>query len=345
MDSLKLVACAFLGLGFSSSALAAESDSGSSSEAPTGATPAASASSEAAPNAEAPTEGADGSATADATPTDATADVSADETDMSTEEMADEALPPRLLEAALGMRLYSRSFRYTDTLAQALPAGKFQDLPAYALAAAPMPYIELGVFPLVKSSSVFLQNIGVVGGFEMGIATDVNYAGTKLDQTHLRYHVGLKYRIPVGRVSIQPVVEYGGHQFSITAPSGVPAPFPSVNYSMLEVGSDLVWLADPITIRAYGRFLLPFALGDVASSNWFPSASALGTNWGGQVGFAVTPMIDVLVNVDARVYGLDFNQIEDTTSADKVAGGATDQYVSASLGIGFHFPKTPTESE
>jgi hypothetical protein len=267
---------------------------------------------------------------------------SAEESEESEEDATEELPPPRLLDAALGMRLYARSFRYSDTLAQVLPARKDPDLPAYGLAAAPMPYVEVGVFPGAGSKSVVLQNIGVVGGFEVGIATNINYAGTTLDQTHYRYHVGLKGRIPIGRVSIQPVVEYGGHEFSIRARGGAVAPFPSVSYSMIEAGSDVVWQSHPVTIRAYGRFLAPFQLGDVGSSNWFPSAKALGTSWGGQVGFAVSPAFDILANFDARVYGLNFNPVSEMATADKVAGGATDQYVSVSLGIGYHFPLNPS---
>jgi hypothetical protein len=265
---------------------------------------------------------------------------SGDSSEADSEEVA-LALPPTMLEAAVGVRMYSRSFRYSDTLAQLYPAGDFTDLPSYSLPLAPMAYVEASYFPLAGTENPILQNIGLTGSFELGFATDVNYAGTTLSQTHYRYDVGLRGRIPIGAFSIQPVVAYGGHNFSIGSPPGGPAPFPSVNYSLIEMGSDVFWRLHPITIRAYGRFLLPLGLGDVGSAAWFPSAKGLGSHWGGEVGFAVSEAFDILVNVDGRIYGLNFNPLPDGTPPEKVAGGATDQYISASLGLGFHFPKTP----
>lgn len=254
-------------------------------------------------------------------------------------------LEPTMLETAVGMRMYSRSFQYTDTLAQLYPTNGFEELPSYSLPIAPMAYVDASFFPLAKSKSVVLSNIGLVGAFEFGFGTDINYAGTTLSQTHYRYDLGLKGRIPLGKFSIQPVLAYGGHNFSIGSPPAQPSPFPSVNYSLIEMGSDISWRLHPITIRAYGRFLLPLSLGDVASSTWFPSAKGLGTHFGGQVGFALNPSFDLLINVDARIYGLNFNPIPVTNPPDRVAGGATDQYISASLGLGFHFPKSPAPAE
>lgn len=266
--------------------------------------------------------------------------LSDEESEGETEE-ASSAEAPLVFEAALGARLYSRSFRYTDTLAQVLPGGNFQDLPNYGLSAAPMPYADLTFYPLTKSDSKVLQNLGLTGGFEMGIGTDVAYGATRFSQTHYRYHVGVRGRIPLGHVSIQPMAEFGGHEFSLSSSSGQVVPFPSVNYTLIELGSDLVWRAHPLIIRASGKLLLPVGLGDVASANWFPSAKGLGSHFGGQVGLAVSPAFDVLISFDARIYGLNFNPVPDTATPDKVAGGATDQYVSVSLGLGYHLPSTP----
>lgn len=282
-----------------------------------------------------------------------TGDISTDSGSESSEaDFADEGegdltaeLEPSMLEASVGMRMYSRSFQYTDTLAQLYPTNGFAELPSYSLPLAPMAYVDVSFFPLAKSKSVVLQNIGLVGAFELGFATDVNYAGTILSQTHYRYDVGLKGRIPISNFSIEPVVAYGGHNFSIGVPPGQAAPFPSVNYSLIEMGSDIFWRLHPITIRAYGRFLLPLSLGDVASAAWYPSAKGLGSHFGGQVGFALNSSFDLLMSVDARLYGLDFNPVPVTNPPERVAGGATDQYISASLGLGFHFPKSPPPAD
>ena len=284
-----------------------------------------------------------------------TGETSVDETETSSDESdfsddsaegdAPVAAEPILLEASVGMRMYSRSFQHTDTLAQLFPTSGFDELPSYSLPLAPMVYVDASFFPLAKSKSVVLQNIGLVGAFDLGFATDVNYSGTTLSQTHYRFDVGLKGRIPIGKLSIEPVLAYGGHNFSIGSPAGQPAPFPSVNYSLIEMGSDILWRLHPITIRAYGRFLLPLSLGDVASDAWFPSAKGLGSHFGGQIGFALNPTFDLLVNVDARIYGLNFNPVPVMNPPERVAGGATDQYLSASLGLGFHFPKSPAPVE
>lgn len=260
----------------------------------------------------------------------------------------DSGARPSPLELALGAKIYSRAFRYTDTLAQLNPEGGYEDLVGYNLDAAPMPFFEGSYFPLASSKSAILQNIGLTGSFEMGVGTNVAYGQNRYDQTHYRFFVGLRGRIPVGPITLNPLVGYGGHQFSLGSNAGVPAPFPNVSYSLIEMGMGAEWRAKPIVLRAQGRFLLPVGVGDIKSDAWFPNASALGAHFGGQVGFIVSERFTILATFDARTYGFNFNPIPPGTPTDRVAGGAVDRYIAAGLAIEYRIPEkaavTATES-
>lgn len=267
-----------------------------------------------------------------------------DEEGESAEDSSDEAAEdtgarPSPFELALGAKIYSRAFRYTDTLAQLNPDAGYEDLIGYNLDAAPMPFIEGSYFPLTGNKSPVLQNLGLMGSLEMGVGTNVAYGQNRYDQTHYRFFLGVRGRIPAGPITLNPLLGYGGHQVSLSSSSGVPAPFPNVSYSLIEMGLGAEWRAKPILLRGQGRLLLPLGVGDIKSPDWFSNASALGAHFGGQVGFLLSERFTLLLTVDVRTYGFNFNPIPPETPPNKVAGGAVDRYISAGLAIEYRIPE------
>lgn len=265
-----------------------------------------------------------------------TGNESADESGGEERNAQDDGSRPSLFNAAAGFKLYSRSFRYTDSPAQ---QNSTTGLLNYTLDAAPMLFVNGDFFPFANSSSTILQNIGLTGELDYGVATDVAGPQSRYNQTHIRYLLGLRGRVPLGRVAILPLVGYGGHEVSLSSATGTPAPFPDVSYGLVELGSDITVRTDPISIRGYGRVLLPTGFGGVQSETWYPNTSGIGVDWGASVGFTVAPWLDLLTGIDVRIYGLDFNPLPAGIPQNRRAGGATDQFVSLWFGFGFRLPE------
>jgi hypothetical protein len=134
---------------------------------------------------------------------------------------------------------------------------------------------------------------------------------------------------------------YGGHTFSLkdTADGSPAGLFPDVNYSFLELGADAEIRIGEMIIGAQGGYLLTMGLGDIATEEWFPNAKAQGVHFGGHVGWAASRAVDLLAGMDARMYGFNFNPVDLDRPDSRVAGGATDRYVSAWLGLRFRIPE------
>jgi len=249
---------------------------------------------------------------------------------------------PSALDVAAGIRLYSRAFRYSDTLAQRGADGA-EALVDYNLDAGPMPLIHLNWYPMAHFGGGFASHIGITGGFEQGIATKVRYETAAevqtFSQNHNYYYAGLRGRIPVSLFNFGVSGKYAGHSFALkdsedSLPSDL---FPNVSYSLLEFGADAEARIGKIVLGVRGAFLMPLGLGDIATSEWFEDASASGIALGGHVGFAVASSLDILAGVDVRAYGFDFDP-QPGDPDNRIAGGATDRYMSAYAALRFTLP-------
>lgn len=235
--------------------------------------------------------------------------------------------------------MYSRAFRYTDTLAQLAPDAGYPSLITYNLDAAPLPFLEGSYFPFTSSKSKLLQGLGLTGSFELGIGTGVNLGALRFDQTHYRLFLGLRGRYNVGPITLNPLLGFGAHEFSLSDSNGIRAPFPNLSYSLLEMGLGAEWRAEPFVLRAQGRLLLPLGLGGIKDTTWFPEASALGAHFGGQLGFILSERFTLFTNIDVRSYGFDFNPIAPAAPVERIAGGAVDRYISIGLALEYRIPE------
>jgi hypothetical protein len=265
--------------------------------------------------------------------------------DASSDESDDEGGPrPSPFELSLGLKMYSRAFRYTDTLAQLDPDAGYPSLITYNLDAAPLPALEGSYFPFTGSKSKVLQGIGLTGSFEIGIGTGVNLGALRFDQTHYRLFLGLRGRYNVGPITLNPLLGFGAHEFSLSDSNGIQAPFPNLSYSLLEMGLGAEWRADPFVLRGQGRLLLPLGLGGIKDATWFPEASGIGAHFGGQLGFILSERFTLFTTVDVRTYGLDFNPIAPGSPVQRIAGGAVDRYISVGLAIEYRIPEKASAS-
>lgn len=267
---------------------------------------------------------------------------------------------PSPLDVMVGMRLYSRSFRYTDSLAQLSP-GTFEPLPDYNLEAGPLPFIQAHWYPAAHFSTGILAHLGLTLGYERGIATTVKYirpseadpAVTEeviFNQTHQLWYVGGRARIPVAMFTFGVGVNYGNHAFALKesgdgSPTGL---FPNVSYNQIEAGADAEVKMGSVLLGAYGSYLHLLGAGELVQVEWFPGSTGRGVHFGGHVGWAALPALDLLAGVDARAYGFNFNPVDTSQPADRpvnrVAGGATDRYLSAWFGLRFKIPEKGSAS-
>jgi hypothetical protein len=279
-----------------------------------------------------------------------------EEVEVEVEPEADTGAPSPL-DVTVGGRVYSRAFRYTDTIEQL--GGTASPLIDYNLDAAPMPLAALHWYPGAHFTDGVGSHIGITAGYEMGIATQVRYidpAGTEssFSQSHSLWYAGLRGRIPISMVTLGLGANYGGHSFSLKddsgeAPAGVcadgePCPlFPNVNYSFLELGGDAEFHVGDLFLGAQAAYLLVLNSGDISSDEWFPNAKASGLHLGAYAGWGLSPAFDLLGGIDTRLYGFNFNPVDTARPDERVAGGATDKFISAWLGLRIKIPEKSGE--
>lgn len=284
------------------------------------------------------------------------------------------------LELRLGLRLYQRDFSYSDTLSDYDPAA-YQPLLVHKTAAgSPMFIFSGNLYPLAFFTTGPLANIGFMIGYEEGFLTktslpdpyDSNVSVRELNQTHTEAYFGVRYRLMLGAQELTPYVSFGTHSFLIeddkypylTSTGELEDYYdalPDVTYTYIDLGIAPRFSFGSFSLGGHAAYRLVSDTGglqqvgppDQPYDTWFPNAKGHGVTAGLYVGYAVTPLIDVMLGGDFTRYGFDFNHIptveERTTTgqlpipAARVAGGATDTYVSGWLGIGVRFPGSEIE--
>jgi hypothetical protein len=271
----------------------------------------------------------------------------------------------RPLEFTAGMRLYNRSFQYRD------PA--FGRVYPYELAIAPAIIASARVYPFAFARDDALSHVGIQGKLEIGIATSTNYEEPQqpdasgvtpppitypLNTGTSEWQVGLRGRMPVGRSELGVFGLYGAHSFVLVGDEGTqgaerrPDPLvPDVNYNYLRFGMDARLRVSKFTVGSHfaPRFLTSMHNVD-QDYWWFPGATGSGLDFGAFLSYEILKFMDVAAGVDYIRYGFDFNNIPDDAgtsgnlTSTKIAGGATDTFLSGWAGLVFHLdPKTDAQ--
>lgn len=257
----------------------------------------------------------------------------------------------RPLEFTAGVRFYNRSFQYQDAV--------YGRVYPYELAIAPAIIASARVYPFAFARDDALSNIGIQGKLEVGIATSTNYKEPQPDGTAVTYplntgtsewQVGLRGRLPIGRSELGMFGLYGSHSFVLVGDEGTqgterrPDPLvPDVNYNYLRFGMDARLRFSKFTVGSHfaPRFLTSMHNVD-QDYWWFPGATGSGIDFGAFVAYEILKFMDVAGGVDYIRYGFDFNNIPDTAglssdlTSQKIAGGATDTFLSGWVGLIFH---------
>ena len=294
--------------------------------------------------------------------------------------VASGALGPSPLDLRLGMRFYQRSFNYSDTLNDHDPSVD-PLLVHKTAAGSPMFMFSGNLYPIAFFSDGFLAHLGLMVGYEYGFLTKTSLpdplAGIvrELNQNHTDVYVGARYRLMLGAQELVPYVAFGKHKFEIendkypirglTPPDNYRDALPDVAYEYVDLGlaprlvlgafsvgaraayrivNDTGGLQQTSPLNADGTEVDPYA-------TWFPLAKGNGVSFGVHLGYAFTEMLELQLGFDYTRYGFDFNHIPTAAEQqqrglspipqERIAGGATDTYVSGFLALGIRFPGFP----
>ena len=220
------------------------------------------------------------------------------------------------------------------------------------------------VYPFAFFRDDALSNLGIMGKIDVGVATTTNYNQPQLMGPPVTYQlnngtsewqVGLRGRLPLGESELGIFGLYGAHSFVLVGDEGTtgagtpqerirPDPLvPDVDYHFLRTGFDARLRVAQLSVGSHfaARFLTSMKNID-QEFWWFPGATGSGIDFGIFAGYQVLSFMDITVGADYIRYGFDFNGIPDNAGtpgspAQKIAGGATDTYLSGWGGLTFHF--------
>lgn len=254
------------------------------------------------------------------------------------------------LELDVKMRVYSRSFEYTDLVGVRDP-NSHRTLRPYSLDFAPALDFAGIVYPAAFFTDGIASNFGIMGSFVQGFATSTDFEQTipgttnklvtELKTSSQAWDVGLRGRIPIGPAEIALFATYGSQSFILHGDEGgttsMPALVPDVKYMFVRLGAEARVRVAKVLI---GGRIAPRILTSVKNIDlegvWFPGAKGHGLDFGLMLGYGVLPFMDIVLEAAFTGYGFDFNGIpNDPAVAPVVAGGATDRYNSLSLGVKF----------
>ena len=234
---------------------------------------------------------------------------------------------PSPLEIIGGVRAFSRNFRYTDDL--------FDALRSYKLGAAPAFLIQGRWYPAAHFSGGIPSHIGLVGGYEQGVFLKSQVAdGEELTTKMSEWYAGLRYRIPIEKHELGVQGTYGKHSFKVEDDPAAPL-VPDVDYTYLRFGLDGRVRVDQILLGAHFGYRMLLDTGELQSDAWFPNTGGGGVDAGLFAGYEFITGVALVAGFDFRRYFFSF----DPSPGDPlIAGGAVDEYLSGWGGLSVRLP-------
>jgi hypothetical protein len=176
----------------------------------------------------------------------------------------------------------------------------------------------------------------VFANFNYGIAGSKDMGGSVYKTSVYSWMIGGKGRLGIGSMDIEPSVGYGSHVFKVDdfAEGANGIQVAAVDYKHIRAGGGVSLPMSFGRFQAGGHYLHILSAGDILSDKYFK-----GNAVGGEVFAGAIIPLSFMKNLDFRA-GLDFRRIAFAftpggPTADRLAGGAIDQYIGLNLGIGY----------
>jgi hypothetical protein len=259
-----------------------------------------------------------------------------DEDDTAQESDADDGDRPSALDVGLSFAGFTRSFEYNDDLSS---------LRSYDLGLGPTVMLKLRWYPGAHFAGGVPAHIGLELRGQFAFAIDSALDDTSFPTSSQGFGVGLRARLPIDDHELAAVVGYAAQSYSIDTVEEmgieVDPGVPSISYGYLRLGAELRFaIGESFAIGAAAAFLPVLSTGDIGEDPWFPRASASGMEGELNVSHALTPALELNAAFGLQRFAFSFNpELEDAMvtaerpTPRRIAGGASDQYLWATVGV------------
>jgi hypothetical protein len=227
--------------------------------------------------------------------------------------------------------LSRRSFGYNE----ALPG-----LRGYTLQLGPSAALHAHWYPAAHVTDGALAHLGLDlrGEFLIGVSSK-NKDGQEFSNSSHTFGIGVRARVPFGKVELGALAGFGQHTFGFAEASGKIDPdVPDVTYNFVRAGLDArVPFMGEFSLQLAAAYLIGLSQGEIAERAWFPHTS--GNGFEAQIGvlYAISRVIGLELSIALQRYFLSLNpEPKDPGvlgSTHRVAGGALDQYLSTQFGV------------
>jgi hypothetical protein len=220
----------------------------------------------------------------------------------------------------------ARNFTYVDRLTPTLRP--------YSVAAPPLAFVEGELYPLARSGTPVLKDLGVTLDYAMAFGlSSADSAGTPVSTSWTIFDAGIRERIPLGRsVLLGLHAGYGENAFQFSGALKTTAQLPGVRYRFVRGGADGRLALGSLALYAYASYLDVLDPGPVAS--YFPRATIGGLE--GRFGVIRSMGRNVELSLEVA-YARFFYTLNPQPGDAYVAGGALDQMAFGSLGAAYLF--------
>lgn len=247
---------------------------------------------------------------------------------------ADSELTPRALELDLGVGAFRRTLRYNDDI--------FRRLQSYTLKTGPWVEGNVAFYPGALStdtnSAVSWFGVAVSYGQALGLDSE-RFEGETFQTSSRAYGVDLKARVPLSAHRLIVSAGYGRRLFQVEniEPQNALYPaepgVPDADYQFVRLGVSFEFQAvETLTLVSSAGYRGVLDQGDIATSGWFPHASAGGVDFAMQLRYALSRDLDLRAGFELERY---FFSLKPELGDEPVAGGALDQYLGVQLGVGY----------
>lgn len=247
------------------------------------------------------------------------------------EEMRDDSSPARVhrfntdtARVALGVGTPYRTFAFSDPVTQGLSDSQLSAVPLFDM--------SLAYYPARAFTSEWASWIGIDAAAALSLAASTNAGnGVETKARYSMYRVGARVRAPVGNHSLSAFSGYAVTRLTLDGGEndGV-ARTPQIDYRSIRSGAGTeLTITDAMALGVDVAYLKFLSVGEL--SEWFPRASA------GGVELALTAHYVLTKHLFARVsaaYQRNFFDFHSRPGDARAAGGATDQYMTMSIGVG-----------
>jgi hypothetical protein len=276
-------------------------------------------------------------------------------------EASGDAVGSRALDIFAGLRLFHRSLTFNQDL--------YNELSDYSLVLGPALAVDAVILPGAFFTGGPASWFGVAFNVEQAFGVGASLSNGKTLPTIVHdYSGGFAFRLPFSSGSVLGAdIGFGEHAFSIRSGDGVRrsdvTTIPDTIYHYWRIGGmgrvalgggfaltgKIGWRK---VINKGGQDRLQIAYeGDLTDrTGYFPYLTVTAFDMSAGFSYLVTPAFEIRVQGDLRQYGFAMNSSpgeypagdfvpgsNGTQRVNKVAGGATDQYVSGTVGIAYVF--------